>query len=599
MFDDRGQGQPTAALIADPERLSVLIRLLRTYLRPYKKAIALLVALQFLQTCASLYLPTLNADIIDDGVVKGDSGYILSYGALMIGISLAQVVCNIGAVFYGARTAAALGRDVRGAVFDRVQSFSAREVGHFGAPSLITRTTNDVQQVQMLALMTFTLMVSAPIMCVGGIVMALGLDVPLSGVLLGVVPVLAICVTLIVRKLRPLFRQMQVRLDTVNRVLREQITGNRVIRAFVRDEYEQQRFRKANTELTDVALGTGNLLALMFPVVMTVVNLSSIAVVWFGAHRIDSGGMQIGDLTAFLAYLMQIVMSVMMATFMFMMVPRAEVCAERIQEVLETESSVVPPVAPVTELRRHGHLEIREAGFRYPGAEEPVLRHIDLVAQPGETTAVIGSTGSGKSTLLGLVPRLFDATDGEVLVNGVDVRTVDPKTLAKVVSLVPQKPYLFAGTVATNLRYGNPDATDEELWHALAVAQAKGFVSELEGGLDAPISQGGTNVSGGQRQRLAIARTLVQRPEIYLFDDSFSALDYATDAALRAELAQETAEATVVIVAQRVATIRDADRIVVLDEGRVVGVGRHHELMADNETYREIVLSQLTEAEAA
>ncbi|WP_328560310.1 ABC transporter ATP-binding protein [Streptomyces coelicoflavus] len=577
----------------------MLIRLLRAYLRPYKKPIALLVALQFLQTCASLYLPTLNAHIIDEGVVKGDSGYILSYGALMIGISLAQVVCNMGAVYYGARTAAALGRDVRGAVFDRVQSFSAREVGHFGAPSLITRTTNDVQQVQMLALMTFTLMVSAPIMCVGGIVMALGLDVPLSGVLLGVVPVLAICVTLIVRKLRPLFRKMQVRLDTVNRVLREQITGNRVIRAFVRDEYEQQRFRKANTELTDVALGTGNLLALMFPVVMTVVNLSSIAVVWFGAHRIDSGGMQIGDLTAFLAYLMQIVMSVMMATFMFMMVPRAEVCAERIQEVLGTESSVVPPVAPVTELRRHGHLEIREAGFRYPGAEEPVLRHIALVAKPGETTAVIGSTGSGKSTLLGLVPRLFDATDGEVLVNGVDVRTVDPKTLAKVVSLVPQKPYLFAGTVATNLRYGNPDATDEELWHALAVAQAKGFVSELEGGLDAPISQGGTNVSGGQRQRLAIARTLVQRPEIYLFDDSFSALDYATDAALRAELSRETAEATVVIVAQRVATIRDADRIVVLDEGRVVGVGRHHELMADNETYREIVLSQLTEAEAA
>ncbi|MFD7061788.1 ABC transporter ATP-binding protein [Streptomyces sp. NPDC059906] len=577
----------------------MLIRLLRTYLRPYKKPIALLVALQFLQTCASLYLPTLNADIIDDGVVKGDSGYILSYGALMIGISLAQVVCNIGAVFYGARTAAALGRDVRGAVFDRVQSFSAREVGHFGAPSLITRTTNDVQQVQMLALMTFTLMVSAPIMCVGGIVMALGLDVPLSGVLLGVVPVLAICVTLIVRRLRPLFRKMQVRLDTVNRVLREQITGNRVIRAFVRDEYEQQRFRKANTELTEVALGAGNLLALMFPVVMTVVNLSSIAVVWFGAHRIDSGGMQIGDLTAFLAYLMQIVMSVMMATFMFMMVPRAEVCAERIQEVLETESSVVPPVAPVTELRRHGHLEIREAGFRYPGAEEPVLRNIGLVAKPGETTAVIGSTGSGKSTLLGLVPRLFDATDGEVLVDGVDVRTVDPKTLAKVVSLVPQKPYLFAGTVATNLRYGNPDATDEELWHALAVAQAKEFVSELEGGLDAPIAQGGTNVSGGQRQRLAIARTLVQRPEIYLFDDSFSALDYATDAALRAQLAQETAEATVVIVAQRVATIRDADRIVVLDEGRVVGVGRHHELMADNETYREIVLSQLTEAEAA
>ncbi|MFE0806547.1 ABC transporter ATP-binding protein [Streptomyces sp. NPDC058794] len=577
----------------------MLIRLLRAYLSPYRKPIALLVALQFVQTCASLYLPTLNADIIDNGVVKGDTGYILGYGALMIAISLVQVVGNVGAVYFGARTAAALGRDVRGAVFDRVQSFSAREVGGFGAPSLITRTTNDVQQVQMLALMTFTLMVSAPIMCVGGIVMALGLDVPLSGVLVGVVPVLAICVTLIVRRLRPLFRAMQERLDTVNRVLREQITGNRVIRAFVRDEYEQQRFRKANADLTEVSLGTGNLLALMFPVVMTVVNLSSIAVVWFGAHRIDSGGMQIGDLTAFLAYLMQIVMSVMMATFMFMMVPRAEVCAERIQEVLGTESSVVPPSAPVTELRRHGHLEVRGAGFRFPGAEEPVLRNIDLVARPGETTAVIGSTGSGKSTLLSLVPRLVDATEGEVLVDGVDVRTLDPKVLARVVGLVPQKPYLFAGTVATNLRYGNPDATDEELWHALEVAQAKEFVSALEGGLDAPVSQGGTNVSGGQRQRLAIARTLVQRPEIYLFDDSFSALDYATDAALRAELARETAEATVVIVAQRVATIREADRIIVLDEGRVVGAGRHHELMADNETYREIVLSQLTEAEAA
>ncbi|MGW3205201.1 ABC transporter ATP-binding protein [Streptomyces sp. NPDC001135] len=577
----------------------MLIRLLRTYLRPYKKPIAVLVLLQFLQTCATLYLPTLNAHIIDNGVVKGDTGYILSFGALMIGISLAQVVCNIGAVYYGARTAAALGRDVRGAVFDRVQSFSPRELGHFGAPSLITRTTNDVQQVQMLALMTFTLMVSAPIMCVGGIVLALGLDVPLSGVLVAVVPVLAICVTLIVRRLRPLFRSMQVRLDTVNRVLREQITGNRVIRAFVRDEYEQGRFGRANGDLTEMQLATGRMLALMFPIVMTVVNLSSIAVVWFGAHRIDSGGMQIGDLTAFLAYLMQIVMSVMMATFMFMMVPRAEVCAERIEEVLGTDSSVVPPVAPVTELRRHGHLEIRGAGFRYPGAEEPVLKAVDLVARPGETTAVIGSTGSGKSTLLGLVPRLFDATEGEVLVDGVDVGEVDPGLLAKTVGLVPQKPYLFAGTVATNLRYGNPDATDEELWHALEVAQAKDFVQKLEGGLNAPIAQGGTNVSGGQRQRLAIARTLVQRPEIYLFDDSFSALDYATDAALRTALSRETAEATVVIVAQRVATIRDADRIIVLDEGRVVGSGRHRELMAANETYREIVLSQLTEAEAA
>ncbi|MFJ7081934.1 ABC transporter ATP-binding protein [Streptomyces griseus] len=577
----------------------MLIKLLRAHLGPYKKPIVLLVCLQLLQTCATLYLPSLNADIIDNGVVTGDTGYILEFGGLMIAVSVLQVLCNVGAVYYGARTASALGRDVRAAVFDRVQSFSARELGRFGAPSLITRTTNDVQQVQMVVLLAFTLMVSAPIMCVGGIVMALGLDVPLSAVLLAVVPVLGVSVGLIVRKMGPLFRTMQERLDGVNRVLREQITGNRVIRAFVRDGYEEKRFRGANTELTDVSVATGRLMALMFPTVMTVVNLSSVAVVWFGAHRIDSGGMQIGALTAFLAYLMQIVMAVMMATFMFMMVPRAEVCAERIEEVLGTESSVVPPVAPVTELRRHGHLEVRGAEFRYPGAEEPVLRAVDLVARPGETTAVIGSTGSGKSTLLGLVPRLFDVTDGEVLVDGEDVRTLDPVLLSKTVSLVPQKPYLFSGTVATNLRYGNPDASDEELWHALEVAQAKEFVEALEHGLDAPIAQGGTNVSGGQRQRLAIARTLVQRPEIYLFDDSFSALDYATDAALRAALGRETAGATVVIVAQRVSTIRDADRILVLDEGRLVGSGTHHELMDGNETYREIVLSQLTEAEAA
>nr|WP_202532745.1 ABC transporter ATP-binding protein [Streptomyces sp. SID3212] len=585
--------------LADPERLRVLLRLLRTHLAPYKRAIGLLVALQLLQTAATLYLPTLNADIIDNGVVKGDTGYILRFGGIMIAVSVGQVICNIGAVYYGARTASALGRDVRAAVFGRVQSFSAREVGQFGAPSLLTRTTNDVQQVQMLTLMSFTLMVSAPIMCVGGIIMALGQDVPLSSVLLAVVPVLGISVSLIVRKMRPLFRAMQTRLDSVNRILREQITGNRVIRAFVRDDYEKKRFGAANTELTDVALSTGRLMALMFPTVMTVVNVSSIAVVWFGAHRIESGGMQIGALTAFLAYLMQIVMAVMMATFMFMMVPRAEVCAERIEEVLDTRSSVVPPEAPVTELRRHGHLEVRGGEFRFPGAEEPVLKDVSLVARPGETTAVIGSTGSGKSTLLSLVPRLIDTTGGEVLVDGQDVRGLDPALLAKTVSLVPQKPYLFSGTVATNLRYGKPDATDEELWHALEVAQAKDFVSALDGGLNAAISQGGTNVSGGQRQRLAIARTLVQRPEIYLFDDSFSALDYATDAALRRALARETAEATVVIVAQRVSTIRDADRIIVLDEGRVVGSGRHHELMAGNETYREIVLSQLTEAEAA
>ncbi|MFD4301979.1 ABC transporter ATP-binding protein [Streptomyces albidoflavus] len=577
----------------------MLIRLLRTYLRPYQKPIALVMVLQLLQTCAALYLPSLNADIIDRGVVRGDTGVILGLGAVMLAVTLVQMAGNIGAVYFGARTAAALGRDVRAAVFDRVQSFSARELNGFGAPSLITRTTNDVQQVQMLALMTFTLMVTAPIMCVGGVIMALGQDVPLSGVLLAVLPVMAASVGVVVWRLRPLFRSMQKRLDTVNRVLREQITGNRVIRAFVRDRYETERFGRANTDLTEVSLGTGRLLALMFPLVMLVVNLSSLAVVWFGAHRIDSGAMEIGSLTAFLAYLMQIVMSVMMATFMFMMVPRAEVCAERIQEVLGTSSSVVPPAEPVRELAGRGTLEMRAAGFRYPGAEEWVLRDVELFAGPGETTAVIGSTGSGKTTLLGLAARLIDPVEGEVLVDGVDIRRIDPALLARTVGLVPQKPYLFSGTVASNLRYGNPEASDEELWHALEVAQAKEFVERLEGGLEAPVAQGGTNVSGGQRQRLAIARTLVQRPEIYLFDDSFSALDYATDAALRAALRAETAEAGVVIVAQRVSTIRDADRIVVLDEGRVVAVGRHHDLMERDETYREIVLSQLTEAEAA
>jgi ATP-binding cassette, subfamily B, multidrug efflux pump len=577
----------------------VLIRLLRDHLRPYRRPVLLLVLLQLVQTSATLYLPTLNADIIDDGVVLGDTGYILRLGAVMIGVSLVQVVCNIGAVLYGARTASALGRDMRGTVFNRVQTFSAREVGQFGAPSLITRTTNDVQQVQMLVLMSFTLMVSAPIMCVGGIILALGQDVPLSSVLLGVVPTLAVLVGLIVRRLRPLFRTMQKRVDGVNRVLREQITGIRVIRAFVKDYYERGRFREHNTGLTDVQLSSGRLMALMFPTVMTVVNVSSIAVVWFGAHRVGGGDMQIGALTAFLSYLMQIVMSVMMATFMFMLVPRAEVCADRIMEVLDTESSVVPPSAPVRTVHRHGQLELRGVGFRYPGAEAPVLQGIDLLARPGETTAVIGSTGSGKSTLLGLIPRLFDATEGTVLIDGEDVRKLDPELVARTVGVVPQQPYLFSGTVASNLRYGRPDASDEELWQALQVAQAREFVAAMEGGLDAQIGQGGNNVSGGQRQRLAIARVLVHRPEIYLFDDSFSALDYATDAELRAELARTTADATVLIVAQRVATIREADRILVLEGGRVVGSGRHQELMAGNATYREIVLSQLTEQEAA
>ncbi|MFI9028778.1 ABC transporter ATP-binding protein [Streptomyces sp. NPDC053560] len=577
----------------------MLVRLAMAHLRPHRRSISLIVLLQLVQTLATLYLPTLNAEIIDNGVVAGDTGYILSTGGFMIAVTLLQIVCAIGAVYLGARTAMALGRDIRAAVFDRVQSFSARELGSFGAPSLITRTTNDVQQVQMLVLMTFTMMVAAPIMMIGGVVMALNQDVPLSGLLLVVVPLLGVLVTMVVRRMRPLFRGVQERIDTVNRVLREQITGIRVIRAFVRDQHERTRFERANTDLYDVSLRAGRLMSMMFPLVMLIVNASSVAVVWFGGHRIDSGGMEIGALTAFLSYLMYILMSIMMATFMVMMLPRAEVCAERIQEVLATDTSVTPPAAGITELRRHGELELRGVEFRFPGAEEPVLKDVSLVARPGETTAVIGSTGSGKSTLLGLVPRLFDATGGVVLVDGEDVRGLDPRTLSDAIGLVPQKPYLFSGTVASNLRYGKPDATDEELWHALETAQARDFVERMEGGLEASIAQGGSNVSGGQRQRLAIARALVRRPEIYLFDDSFSALDYATDAALRAALARETGRATVVIVAQRVSTIRGADRIVVLDEGRVVGTGTHTELMAANETYREIVLSQLTEQEAA
>ena len=577
----------------------MLIRLLRTYLRPYRGPITVVVALQLIQTLATLYLPTLNADIIDNGVVRGDITYILHTGGVMLAVTLAQILASVGAVYFGARTAMAVGRDVRLAIFEQVQSFSAREVGHFGTPSLITRTTNDVQQVQMLALLSFTLMVSAPIMAVGGVLLALNQDVPLSSLLLVIVPLLAVVVGLIISRMRPLFRLMQVRLDRINRVLREQISGVRVIRAFVRDPSERGRFEVANTELMDVSLGVGRLMAMMFPTVMLVMNVSSVAVLWFGGHRIASGAMQIGAMTAFLTYLLQILIAVMMATFMFVMVPRAEVCAERIQEVLDTSSSVVPPADPVRPERPSGLLELRDVEFRYPGAEKAVLRGVDLVARPGEVTGVIGSTGSGKTTLLNLVPRLFDATAGSVLIDGVDVRRLDPQALSESIGLVPQRPYLFSGTVASNLRYGNPDAGDDELWRALQVAQARDFVERMPDGLDSSIAQGGTNVSGGQRQRLAIARALVHRPRIYLFDDSFSALDYATDAALRAALARETVDATVVIVAQRVATIRHADTIVVIDDGQVVGTGTHHELMESNRTYREIVLSQLTEQEAA
>jgi ATP-binding cassette subfamily B protein len=577
----------------------MLLRLLRAYLRPYRAAITALAVLQLVQSLATLYLPTLNADIIDRGVITGDTRYILHTGAIMLAVTVVQIVAATGAVYYGSRTAMALGRDVRRAVFERVQNFSAREVGRFGTPSLITRSTNDVQQVQMLAVLAFTLLVSAPIMCVGGIILALNQNVPLSGLLLVAVPALGIIVVAIVRRMRPLFRDMQVRIDTISRVLREQISGVRVVRAFVRDDHEQQRFQAASTELFGVSLSVGRLIALMFPSVMLVLNLSSIAVLWFGGHLVASGSMQIGALTAFLSYLLQILMSVMMATFVFMQVPRAEVCAERIMEVLDTEPDLAAPVAPVTRLARHGHLELRGAEFRYPGAEQPVLCDISLVARPGQVTAVIGGTGSGKTALVSLIPRLMDVTGGAVLVDGVDVRELDAAVLSKVIGLVPQKPYLFSGTVASNLRYGNQDATDADLWHALETAQGADFVRQMDGGLDARIAQGGTNVSGGQRQRLAIARALVHKPEIYLFDDSFSALDYATDARLRAALAGETAQATVVIVAQRVATIRHADQIIVLEAGRIAAAGTHEELMRSDQTYREIVLSQLTEEEAA
>lgn len=581
----------------------MLVTLLRHHLRPYRSAVVAVVVLQLVQTLATLYLPSLNARIIDDGVATGDTGEILRLGGVMLAVSLVQVVCAVAAVYFGAKAAMAFGRDVRGRLFGHVQTFSAQEIGHFGAPTLITRTTNDVQQVQMVVLFTFTLMIVAPIMLVGGVVMALQEDVGLSGILLFAVPVLAAVIAAIVVRMVPYFRSMQKRIDAINRVLREQISGIRVVRAFVREERESRRFAAANTDLFDTSLRVGRLMALMFPAVMLVLNVTSVGVLWFGGQRVDAGEMQIGALTAFLSYIAYILLAVMMSTMMFVMFPRAVVSAERIGEVLSTTTSVKPPTSPVAlpqgPTSRPGLVELRGVEFRYPGAEEAVLHGVDLVAEPGRTTAIIGSTGSGKTTLLNLVPRLFDATGGAVLLDGVDVRDLDPDVLWTQVGLVPQKPYLFSGTVRSNLEFGRPGATDDELWHALEVAQARGFVEELPEGLDAPIAQGGTNVSGGQRQRLAIARALVRRPHVYLFDDSFSALDYATDAALRAALVPETRDATVLVVAQRVATIRHADRIVVLEEGAVVGVGTHHELLETSETYREIVYSQVSAEEAA
>jgi ATP-binding cassette, subfamily B, multidrug efflux pump len=577
----------------------MLLRLMRTYLRPYRGWLTVIVVLQFTSTVAMLFLPSLNADIIDKGVAVGDTEYILRTGMVMLGVSLLQILCSVVAVWCSARTAMAFGRDLRASVFHRVGSFSGREVATLGAPSLITRTTNDVQQVQMLTLMSCTMAVAVPIMMVGGVLMAMREDLGLSWLLAVVVPALFLSVGVVVSQMVPSFRLVQERIDEVNRVLREQITGIRVVRAFVREPQETRRFRKANEDLTEVSVRAGRWMATMFPLVMLVVNVSSVAVIWFGGHRVDDGQMQVGALTAFLSYLMQILMSVMMGTFMLMMVPRSSVCADRIGEVLDTASSVVPPERGVAETDVAGHLDLEAVSFTYPGAEQPVLAEISFSARPGQTVAVIGSTGAGKSTLVNLVPRLFDVTAGSVRVDGVDVRDLEPEALWARIGLVPQRAFLFTGTVASNLRHGRPDATDQELWRALEIAQARDFVEAMPEGLDAPIAQGGTNVSGGQRQRLAIARALVRRPEIYLFDDAFSALDLATDARLRAALAPHTREAAVVIVAQRVSTIRDADRILVLDEGRVVGTGSHRELMDGNETYREIVLSQLTEAEAA
>jgi ATP-binding cassette, subfamily B, multidrug efflux pump len=577
----------------------LLTLLLRTRLGPYRRPLLAVVVLQLIGTIASLYLPSLNAQIIDRGIAAGDTGLILRLGGLMLLISLVQVACSVAAVHHGSRTATGFGADVRESVFHRVGEFSMREVNRFGAPSLITRCTNDVQQVQMLVLTSCTMLVAAPIMCVGGIVMALREDAGLSWLVAVCVPVLAGAVGMIVVRMVPRFRRMQTMIDEVNRVLREQLGGIRVVRAFVREPLETTRFGRANADLTAVATSAGRLQALIFPVVLLVLNVSSVAVLWFGGLRVDAGQMQIGALTAFLAYLLQILMAVMMATFMAMMIPRAAVCAERIGDVLDTRSSVVPPAAPVPAHRRDGLLVFDDVGFRYPGADAPVLHGISFAARPGTTTAVVGSTGSGKTTLLSLVPRLFDVSAGSVSVDGVDVRELDPQELVGRLGYVPQRPYLFSGTVASNLRHGRPDATDDELWAALEVAQGADFVRVMPAGLDAPVAQGGTNLSGGQRQRLAIARALVRRPAIYLFDDSFSALDVATDARLRAALGPVTADATVVIVAQRVSTITGADTIVVLDAGTVVGLGTHDELLATCPTYAEIVESQLSAAEAA
>jgi ATP-binding cassette subfamily B protein len=576
----------------------MLSKLLRTYLRPYTRQVALVLGLTVIQAIANLYLPNLNADIINNGVVKGDINYIWRTGEIMLGITLVLGVIAIVAVYWSSIASMGVGRDIRTAIFERVQNFSAREMNRLGTPSLITRNTNDVQQIQLVLQVALTILASAPIMAVGGVIMALREDVKLSALLIVIVPLMAVILGVMLAKAVPLFRSMQVKIDRINQVLREQITGIRVIRAFVRTSYEQQRFETANADLTSTALRVNRIFVLAMPALMGIMNLSTVAVLWFGGQLVDSGQMPIGNLTAFLMYIMQILVAVMMAVAMVILIPRAEASATRIEEVMSTAPSIADPEQPLDPRSATGVVEFRGVSFGYPGGEHPVLNDLSFVLRPGETTAVIGGTGSGKTTLLNLVPRFFDVTTGEVLVDAVDVRRQALERLWGTLGLVPQRAYLFSGTVAENLRFGREDATDAELWHALEVSQARDFVADMPGQLDAPIDQGGTNVSGGQRQRLAIARALVKRPAVYLFDDCFSALDAGTDARLRAALELETRNATVVIVAQRVSTIMHADRIIVLDAGRIVGLGTHAELMSGCDSYREIVESQLGEEAA-
>jgi ATP-binding cassette subfamily B protein len=577
----------------------VLRRLLVDHLRPYKRSLLAILVLQTIQTSAALVLPTLNADIINKGVLRGDNDYIRSHGVIMLAFAITQVVFAAGAVWYGGQVAMKVGRDLRSNLFHKVTDFSAREVGAFGAPSLITRITNDVQQVQMLVVLACTMAVAAPITMVVGVFLAVREDVGLSIVLVFAMPLAAVVLGTIVSRMVPAFRLMQERIDQVNRVLREQITGIRVVRAFVREPMETKRFAKANDDLTEVSLRAGRLMSAMFPTVNVLINVSSVAVLWIGASRVADGDVGVGALVAYISYLVQILMSVVMATFTISMIPRASVSADRIQEVLDTELSVVVPPNPVREVPVHGDLELRGVEFKYPGAEHAVLHDVSFRTKAGETTAIVGSTGAGKTTLLNLIPRLVDCTAGSVMVDGVDVRDLEPEVLWNTIGLVPQKAYLFSGTVRSNLQFGKPDATDEEMWEALEVAQARDFVEAMPRGLGARIEQGGTNVSGGQRQRLSIARALIRRPEIYLFDDSFSALDLTTDARLRAALVPYTRDAAVIIVAQRVSTISTADQIIVLDDGEVVGRGTHEELLETNPTYTEIVQSQIGEKEHA